>query len=145
MNMEPFEGGCLCGAIRYRSLEPPSRCMICHCEQCRKHSGGPCLSFVHFAPGSFEWLGEQPTRYRSSQYAERGFCAKCGSTVSMHEEVLADRIQIATGTLDEPHRVEPQDHVWVQSQLPWMQIRDDLPRFARSSNAVPSKAQEPKK
>ena len=61
----------------------------------------------------------------------------------MHEEVLADRIQVATGSLDEPERVRPQDHVWVESRIPWFEIHDDLPRFERSSKAVPSKAEDP--
>jgi hypothetical protein len=60
----------------------------------------------------------------------------------MHEEVLADRVQIATGSLDEPERVRPQDHVWTGSQIPWFRIDDDLPRFERSSASVPSRAEE---
>lgn len=137
-----FEGGCLCGAIRYRSTAPPMRCMICHCEYCRKHSGAPCLSFVHFPVDGFSWLGAQPQRYRSSRYAERGFCSECGSTVSMHEEVLEDRVQIALGSLDEPDKVRPDDHVWTESQIPWFVVEDDLPRFPKSSSAVTSRAED---
>lgn len=142
MSKQVYEGGCLCGRIRYRSRSEPSRCMICHCETCRKHSGGPCLSFVHFPVTDFEWLTVEPRRYRSSTYAERGFCPECGSTVSMHEEVLSDRVQIALGSLDHPEQVQPQDHVWVSSQIDWFQIEDSLPRFSHSSSAVPSKAQD---
>lgn len=137
-----IEGGCLCGAIRYRSALPPVRCLICHCECCRKHSGAPCLSFVHFPVEGFSWTGVEPARYRSSRYAERGFCSTCGSTVSMHEEVLGDRVQIAVGSLDDPGTVRPEDHVWTGSQLPWLDIRDDLPRFAKSSTAVASRAED---
>jgi hypothetical protein len=137
--IEVFEGGCLCGAIRYRSTAAPLRCMICHCEYCRRHSGAPCLSFVHFPLAAFAWT-RPPRRYRSSRYAERGFCPDCGSTLSMHEEVLADRVQVTLGSLDHPERVKPQDHVWVQSRIPWFEITDDLPRFERSSSAVASKA-----
>jgi hypothetical protein len=141
MNSEsPYEGGCLCGAIRFQSTASPLRGVICHCSMCRKHSGAPVLAFVHFPAASFVWLNGLPARYRSSQFAERGFCAKCGSTVSMHEEVLADRIQIAIGSLDEPGRVRPDDHVWTQEQIEWFEIDDDLPRFSASSDAVDSKA-----
>ena len=140
MNQTKFEGGCLCGAIRYRATAAPLRCVICHCADCRKHSGAPCLSFVHFAADSFKWIGSEPTRYRSSQYAERGFCPHCGSTISMHEEVLHDRIQVALGSLDEPSNVKPQDHVWTKSAITWFRIDDSLPRFTRNSDAVPSKS-----
>jgi len=43
-----FEGGCLCGAVRYRAIAAPIRAVICHCSMCRKHSGAPVLAFVHF-------------------------------------------------------------------------------------------------
>jgi hypothetical protein len=61
----------------------------------------------------------------------------------MHEEVLGDRVQVALGSLDEPQRVRPDDHVWTQSQLPWFQVNDNLPRFKQSSTAVPTKARGP--
>ena len=141
MTNEMYEGGCLCGAVRYKSTAVPIRCVICHCEYCRKHSGAPCLSFVHFPIKAFTWLTKEPRRYRSSRYAERGFCPECGSTLSMHEEVLGDRVQVTLGSLDNPGRVEPQDHVWTQSQISWFEVEDELPRFQRSSTAAPSEAE----
>ncbi|MGH6915613.1 MAG: GFA family protein, partial [Geminicoccales bacterium] len=62
------------------------------------------------------------------------------STLSMHEAVLADRVQVSLGSLDRPDLVRPDDHVWTSSQLPWLEVVDDLPRFATSSAAVPSRA-----
>lgn len=135
-----FEGGCLCGAIRYRSTQPPLRGVICHCSMCRKHSGAPALAFVHFPRAAFAWAPDEPARYRSSPNAERGFCPRCGSTLSMHEEVLADRVQIAVGSLDRPERVRIDDHVWTRERIPWFDVADGLPRFPGSSDAVPSKA-----
>jgi hypothetical protein len=58
----------------------------------------------------------------------------------MHEEVLGDRVQVTLGSLDEPQRVRPNDHVWTQDQLPWFEIKDRLRRFPRNSSAVPTKA-----
>jgi hypothetical protein len=116
------------------------RGVICHCPQCRRHSGTPALSFVHFPAQSFTWLRGAPKRYQSSQFAQRGFCADCGSTLSMHEEVLADRVQIAAGSLDEPERVRIDDHVWTKDQVSWFRVEDGLPRFSTSSSRVPTKA-----
>jgi hypothetical protein len=143
MQESVFEGGCLCGAVRYRATAAPVRGVICHCSMCRRHSGAPVLAFVHFTRGSFAWTGREPQRYRSSRYAERGFCAQCGSTVSMHEDVLADRVQICVGSLDDPGRVRIDDHVWTSERIAWFDVKDELPRHARSSTAVPSKATEP--
>ena len=134
-----FSGGCLCGAVRYRASAAPLRGVICHCEQCRRHSGAPCLAFVHFPASAFQWLGAADW-YRSSQYAERGFCRVCGSTLAMREEVLSDRVQICVGTLDDAAAVCIDDHVWTDSRIAWFDVRDTLPRFSRSSSAVASKA-----
>jgi len=135
-----FEGGCLCGAVRYRATAAPVRGVICHCSMCRKHSGAPALAFVHFRVESFQWTRGEPMRYRSSRYAERGFCARCGSTLTMHEEILGDRVLVTVGSLDEPQRVHVDDHVWTRDQVPWFEIRDQLPRFLQNSSAVPTKA-----
>lgn len=135
-----FEGGCLCGAIRYKATAAPVRGVICHCSMCRKHSGAPILAFVHFPRDAFTWVKGEPSRYRSSQYAERGFCSKCGSTLSMHEEVLEDRVQVTLGSLDEPDRAKIDDHVWTGERISWFDVKDDLPRYRKDSPASPSKA-----
>ena len=135
-----FDGGCLCGAIRYRATASPVRGVICHCSMCRRHSGAPALAFVHFPATSFSWLRGDPSYFGSSPYAQRSFCASCGSTIGMREDVLADRVQICVGTLDDPGRIHIDDHVWTREQVHWFDVRDDLPRFAESSSAVPSKA-----
>jgi hypothetical protein len=80
-----WAGGCLCGAVRYRASAHPRRVVSCHCGMCRRASGAAFLTFVHFPADAFAWTSAEPTRYRSSAAAERGFCALCGSTLSMHE------------------------------------------------------------
>jgi hypothetical protein len=136
---QPFEGGCLCGSVRYRAAAQPLRGVICHCDMCRKHSGAPALAFVHFTTESFTWL-QSPSWYRSSPFAERAFCPSCGSTLGMREEVLTDRVQVCIGSLDEPGRAQIQDHVWTRSRVSWFDTNDHLPRFPQSSTAIPSKA-----
>ncbi|NJK64450.1 MAG: hypothetical protein HC921_18750 [Synechococcaceae cyanobacterium SM2_3_1] len=88
----------------------------------------------------FAWVQGELVRYRSSASAERGFCSVCGSTVSMHEEVLTDRVQVTVGSLDQPQRGSITDHLWTQQQIPWFHVSDQLPRFPQSSSAVPTKA-----
>jgi hypothetical protein len=113
-----WTGGCLCGAVRWRARAEPVRVVNCHCGICRRSSGAAFMTFVHFPASAFAWIGAEPSRYRSSAEAERGFCAVCGSTLSMHEAVLADRVQVSLGSLDRPDLVRPDDHVWARSQLP---------------------------
>lgn len=137
-----WTGGCLCGDVRYRAEADPVRVVICHCGICRRVSGAPVLCFVHFPVGAFTWVAGGPTRYRSSANAQRGFCPRCGSTLTMHEPVIADRVQVTLGSLDHPEAVRPDDHVWTSEQLPWLRIEDDRPRFPTISSAVPSRALE---
>jgi hypothetical protein len=137
-----WTGGCLCGAVRYCSKADPIRAVNCHCGMCRRHSGAAFLTFVHFPLDGFTWAKGEPTRHRTSPEAERGFCRHCGSTLSMHEAVLNDRVQVTLGSLDRPEDVRADDHVWSESQLPWLKIDDDLPRFPRMSSAVPSRASD---
>ena len=132
------KGGCLCGAVQFRAAADPVRAVNCHCGICRRVSGAAFLTFVHFPKEAFTWTRGEPTRYRSSGEAERGFCARCGSTLTMHETVLQDRVQVALGSLDRAADVRPDDHVWTTSQLSWLTVVDDLPRFPRFSDAVPS-------
>jgi len=107
---------------------------------CRRWTGAAFATFVHFPADAFVWESGQPTRYRSSAEAERGWCTRCGSTLTMHEAVLPDRVQVALGSLDRPEDVRPDDHVWTKRQLPWLEIADDLPRHRTISDAVPSRA-----
>ncbi len=138
-----WTGGSLCGAVRYRATADPVRAVNCHCGMCRRSSGAAFLTFVHFPGRAFTWTSGEPTLYRSSAEAGRGFCGACGSTLMMHEAVLGDRVQVTLGSLDRPHDVRPDDHVWTDSQLPWLRLEDVVPRFPRNSSAVPSAAAEP--
>jgi hypothetical protein len=108
-----WTGGCLCGAVRYRAGADPLRAVICHCGLCRRASGAAFLSFVHFPVAAFEWTQGTPDRYRSSTWAERLFCARCGSTLAMAENGLEDRVQVALRhCMERPQDLRPDDHVW---------------------------------
>ena len=76
-------------------------------------------------------------RYRSSSEAERGFCDRCGSTLAMHEAVLDDRVQVALGSLDRPEDVRPDDHVWTESQLPWLRSMTTCRAFRAPAQPCP--------
>jgi hypothetical protein len=45
---EQFEGGCLCGAVRFLATGQPKSVAWCHCQSCRKHSGAPVSVLVAF-------------------------------------------------------------------------------------------------
>lgn len=71
-----MKGKCLCGSIE---VEAPDQTNlgVCHCTMCRRWTGGPMFA-VHCG-SDVKFIGDTPTRYQSSDWAERGFCPKCGS------------------------------------------------------------------
>ena len=71
-------GGCLCGAVRVTAKHAGKSVGACHCKMCRAWGGGPFLAVDCGADFTVE--GEENVSvFDSSQWAERGFCSKCGS------------------------------------------------------------------
>ena len=66
-------GGCQCGAIRYALTAAPTRVSICHCRMCQKAAGAPFASFADINKTDLAWTRGQPSFFRSSTIAERGF------------------------------------------------------------------------
>lgn len=100
-------GRCLCGGVSFvaKGLEP--KVAACHCSMCRRWSGGP---FFAITPSEVIWTGEGLiTTYPSSEWAERGFCSKCGS--SLFYRVTAPgpyqgMAHLALGTLDDQSGID---------------------------------------
>lgn len=69
---------CLCGSIEVEASYH-SEVGVCHCSTCRRWTGGPMFA-VHCG-SDVTFTGDTPARYPSSDWAERGFCAKCGTTL----------------------------------------------------------------
>ncbi|MGJ0706132.1 GFA family protein [Enterococcus avium] len=84
-----LQGHCLCGEVRVTIPELSEEITVCHCHMCQKFFGGPFLSLAGVLPKDVEINGEeQIQRYLSSEWAERGFCKQCGSSLFYHS--LAD-------------------------------------------------------
>ena len=90
-------GGCLCGAVRYRATIDNSRFGACHCPMCRKWTGGPLLN-VRASAITFDGT---PSVYRSSDWAERGFCSTCGSSLFYRLQSSDGPLHITHGSLDD--------------------------------------------
>lgn len=126
----PITGGCLCGHLRYQGDGPPRWIVHCHCRICQRHSGAAFLTYVGFAIDDLEWAGEGPAVYESSPGVERGFCPRCGSTVSFARPPRGE-ISVFAGTLDDPDGIAPTGHAFYDHHFAWMEIDDGLPRYAR--------------
>jgi hypothetical protein len=96
-------GRCLCGAVRYTLAEPATEFGACHCSMCRRFTGGIELG-VQVQPGGVTFEGEEALRvHASSDWAERGFCGTCGSSLFWRLTApgpMQGLMSVTAGTLD---------------------------------------------
>jgi hypothetical protein len=130
-----YEGGCLCGGVRYRVEGEPTASGICHCRTCRKVASAPNLPFATFRRDQFAFTRIKPTQFRSSPPVVRTFCGVCGSPLTYFNAAHPDTIDIMTGSLDDPAAFPPTHHVWVSEKIAWEQLADGLTAFAASGRA----------
>ena len=124
---QKITGGCLCGAVRYESTEQTQKVGYCHCRMCQRVSGAPVAVGVYFQRDTFRFVNGKPKYYQSSANVERGFCANCGSRL-IYRILNSDSISVEVGSLDHPELTPPEYHIGIESQIPWFEIDDELPR-----------------
>ena len=126
------EGGCLCGAVRYRFDAEPFGAGYCHCSMCRKSSGAPVIAAASVPRAAMEIVrGEaELRRYQSSAEVTRVFCATCGGQLFFDISDEPDSVDFWIGSLDDPDAVPPTFHIYAGDQVKWLDIHDDLPRYA---------------
>ncbi|MEE8412368.1 MAG: GFA family protein [Acidobacteriota bacterium] len=128
--MTTMEGGCFCGALRYR-VGGDFGVTHCHCIHCRKINGAAFVTWVEASFSNFAWLQGQPNEFNPRPGVTRTYCSRCGSPLTYQNRESPDSIDITAGSLDDPSELKPRDHVWFDRKLPWLQVEDDLPRYSR--------------
>jgi hypothetical protein len=135
---KPMTGRCLCGDVRYEFTGAPIGANHCHCESCRRHTGTAMASFVTLRRTDLHFTGAEPIGYVSSPGITRSHCGRCGSPITWQSDRSPDEIDLFIGTLDDPGRFAPTLHIHTAEQVRWLEILDDLPRYARErQNAAP--------
>ena len=77
---EARTGGCLCGAVRFTATPKNGEFGVCHCSMCRRWAAGPF--FAMECEGAIDVQDKSSLGvYRSSEWAERCFCTRCGSVL----------------------------------------------------------------
>lgn len=102
--MASKSGSCLCGEVEYELAEEPTSYGACHCSMCRKSSGGIQLGF-QVAPGGIRFVPtDKLALYASSEWAERGYCMLCGSSVFYRftgEGPMEGMFSVTAGSLED--------------------------------------------
>lgn len=122
------DGGCECGALRYRVTGEAYDTGYCHCRICQRTSGAPLQAFARVRADQFAYTKGTPQVYLSSEHGQREFCAQCGSQLLYRARQAPFDVSFNTPTLDEPSAFPPRQHVWCRSRLPWFDTADTLPR-----------------
>jgi hypothetical protein len=97
-----YNGGCLCGHIRFIATGPAEFPHTCSCTMCQRHSGALTVAWVEFPRDAVSWTGPggAPVTWRSSQGSSRAFCPTCGSTIGAIDD--APVIGLTLGVFDKP-------------------------------------------
>lgn len=125
--MPELNGGCLCGGIRFRVTAEPFYSDHCHCTLCRRSSGAPLATAMTVPREAVAWTGEAPRVFKSSAWAKRGFCGRCGSKVTFDHADFPDDIDFPLGSLDDPGLVVPIEQLHGESRLGWLRVDPDIP------------------
>lgn len=127
-----LNGECLCGRVRYAITGTPRFMYQCHCATCRAASGASFVTNVVVDTGKFEIRAgkERLGAFESSPGKIRYFCKECGSPIYSHAEATKQIVSVRCGTLKDDPGLRVAYHAFAAEKAPWVEIHDDLPRFA---------------
>ncbi|MBC7767445.1 MAG: GFA family protein [Phycisphaerales bacterium] len=130
---ETFEGGCSCGAVRYRLTSPPMFTNCCHCLDCQNQTGSAFAINALIETSRIELLSGAPVVIEMPSPSGRGHeihrCPKCQVALWSNYGRRSYLRFVRTATLDEPHAIAPDAHVFTASKVPWVKLPEDARAF----------------
>lgn len=132
-----IEGGCNCGAVRYRCEGKPIVVAQCHCRNCQRQSGSAFSVNLLFKASAVTQEGAL-TVYEdkdtfSGNAVLRKFCGICGSPIFSEPTDGKDMLIVKAGTLDDPSAYVPGVSVWTSTAMPWVELAAGQYKFERNA------------
>ena len=128
----PREGGCSCGAVRYRLTSDPLVVHCCHCLNCQRQTGSAFVINLLIEADRVELLAGEPAPVdvpRDDGSVQRIFrCPACQVAVFSNYGRSEIRF-VRGGTLDDPSGIAPDVHIYTRTKLPWGTLTDPAPVF----------------
>jgi hypothetical protein len=126
------DGGCSCGAVRYRLTSDPLFVNCCHCLNCQQQTGSAFVINVLIETDRVEILAGDPQPVsvpRTGGKKQKVWrCPTC--QVALYSQYTSPRVRfVRAGTLDDPSSVEPDVHIFTRSKLPWLTLPESVPAF----------------
>ena len=141
MASKSLEGGCGCGALRYRLTDEPFIVHNCHCRLCQRQTGTGSAVNAFIESDRLELLSGEPreneflTGSGATQIVVR--CAQCGTAVWSFYPRLGRKVAaVRVGTLDDPSAAAPDVAIYVAHKADWAPIPDGVPAFAEFYNPM---------
>jgi hypothetical protein len=132
-------GGCQCGAVRYSSSQLMDNSHICHCRMCQKAVGNFFAALVGAPNDKLVWTCGEPSVWPSSDLAERGFCARCGTPL-FYRSIGGTRTGLTIGSLDDPSLAPPHVQVGMEGRYAFMDGLLALPDEGTTEAEMPTEA-----
>ena len=126
-----YQGGCLCGAVRYEIDGGIRNIIYCHCSVCRKAQGSAYATNGIVDENDFRFIaGENNlTGFQSSPGQTKFFCKTCGSPIISKNTSRPGQVRVRIGTIESDITERPEAHIFVASKANWEEICGDLPQF----------------
>ena len=123
----PLEGGCACGAVRYRITSAPIVVHACHCTWCQRETGTAFALNAVMEAGRVELLKGQPEAIDTPSQSGKGQkiwrCPSCRIALwSNYSTAGAAMRFVRVGTLDTPNALPPDIHIFTSTKQPWVEI-----------------------
>ena len=126
------DGGCSCGAVRYRLMSAPLYVHCCHCLNCQRQTGSAFVVNLLIEADRVELLAAAPEMVeapRDDGGPQRIFrCPSC--QVAVYSEYGRPDVRfVRAGTLDEPRGVVPDVHIYTRSKVDWVRLPEGAAAF----------------
>jgi hypothetical protein len=129
-----LQGGCACGAVRYRLRSAPMFVHCCHCLDCQRQTGSAFVLNAIIETDRIETLAGKPEPVPVPTDSKRPHdiyrCPKCQTALWSDYGHRPSLRFLRIGTLDDPTALQPDVHIYTRSKLPWVKLPDGVPAFA---------------
>ncbi|WP_019833069.1 GFA family protein [Sphingomonas sp. PR090111-T3T-6A] len=113
-------GGCQCGRVRYAVPIASDEAYLCHCNYCKRATGGVSIAFKNVRFADVTWTKSPPDWYQSSPIARRPFCSACGTPLGF-QFLDGENMDLTVGSFDDPSRFRPTSNFSIETALTaWM-------------------------
>ena len=128
-----LEGGCACGAVRYRLGSAPMFVHCCHCRDCQRQTGSAFVLNALIETDRIALLAGDPEPVAVPTNSGRPHdvyrCPACRTALWSDYGRRPGLRFVRVGTLDDPGSLSPDVHIFTRSKLPWIELPEAAPAF----------------